>query len=80
MKKISSFRLNRDKNILLLLRDLKTFIKKILNEKEIQKFIGNLSTSLMIPKKILHLSLNKLFIKILKIKMGNLVKNFILEI
>ena len=43
MKKISSFRLNRDKNILLLLRDLKAFIKKILNEKEIQKFISNLS-------------------------------------
>ena len=51
MKKISSFRLNRDKNILFLLKDLKANIKNFLKENNIQLFIGHLSKNLLIPKK-----------------------------
>ena len=79
MKKISSFRLNRDKNILLLLRDLKAFIKKILNEKEIQKFISNLSASLMIPKKILHLEFEQIIYKNFENQNGKFSKKFYLR-
>ena len=79
MKKISSFRLNRDKNILLLLRDLKAFIKKILNEKEIQKFISNLSASLMIHKKILHLEFEQIIYKNFENQNGKFSKKFYLR-
>ena len=59
---------------ILQLKHQTSFIKKILNEKEIQKFISNLSASLMIPKKILHLEFEQIIYKNFK---ESLLKRFI---
>ena len=79
MKKISSFRLNRDKNILLLLKDLKANIKNFLMENNIQLFIGHLSKNLLIPKKILFIELEQIIFKNFENENGKFHKKFYLR-
>lgn len=79
MKKISSFQLNRDKNILVLLKDLKDSIKFFLRLNHIKIFIETLSSNLSFPKKILLREFEQIIFKNFENKYGKFSSKFYLR-
>ncbi len=79
MKKISSFQLDRNKNILLLLKDLKKNIKSFLRKNYTKLFIDNISKILLLPTNILHLEFEQIIFKNFENKKGKFNSKFLLR-
>ena len=60
---ISKFKLNRDKKINVLLRDLKSFIGEFPNDSNIDKYLNYISKKLNIPKSVLSKEIKILIFK-----------------
>ena len=73
---ISKFKLNRDKKINVLLRDLKSFIGEFPNDSNIDKYLNYISKKLKIPKSVLSKEIKILIFKKFKNNDGKFDKCF----